>query len=121
MAASAESALMNERRDERGSMVWGSFLVVLLEDNGEVVGGDLDSEVVSDGVNVLGDGYVAGGVAEAAGAVLRDEVGGDEDGIGVRQEIVWIVCGGIEGVFLLLGGSSCKNHYTHNHYCKDSE
>lgn len=71
--------------------------------DGEVVGGDLDAEVVSDGVDVFGYGYVAGGVAEAAGAVLRDEVGGDEDGIGVSQEVVWVVCGVVVETGLLAG------------------
>lgn len=107
MAASAESDLMNERRDERGSMAWSSFVVVLLVDNGvdngEVVGGDLDAEVVADGVDVLGDGDVSGGVAEAAGAILGDEVGGDEDGIGMRQKVVWIVRGIVEEACLLAG------------------
>ena len=36
-------------------------------------------------------------------SVLRDEVSRDEDGIGMRQKVVWIVRGGIEEVCLLSG------------------
>lgn len=80
-----------------------SFVVVLLVDNGEVVGGDLNAEVVSDGVDMLGDGDVSRGVADAAGAFLKDEVGGDEDGIGMRQKVVWIVRGIVVEACLLAG------------------
>ena len=43
---------------------------------------------MSDGVDVFGYGNVERWVADSAGAVLWDEVGGDEDGIGVRQKVV---------------------------------
>ena len=51
-------------------------------DNGQVVGDNLKAEVVADLVYVLWDSRASGGVAEAAGAGLRDEVGCDEEGIG---------------------------------------
>ena len=74
---------------------------------------------MADGVDVLGDGDAAGGVAEAAGAVLRDEVGGDEDGIGMRQKVVWIVRGGVEEACLLLGDSTHRHRRASGH-CKGS-
>ena len=69
--------------------------------DGEVVGGDLDAEVVADDADVFGYGDAPGRVAEAAGAVLRDEVGGDEDREGMRQKVVWIVRGVVVEACLL--------------------
>ena len=75
---------------------------------------------MADGVYVFGYGNVARGVADAAGAVLRDEVGGDEDGIGMGQEEVWVVCGGVEELYLLPSGST-RQYDREGGQCKGSQ